>query len=315
MIGTTINALTAAAAIAAFAVPAAAQDDYPSKPITIVVGYAAGGGTDAVVRALAGPLGEALGTNILVQNVNGAGGGVAATRVAREPADGYTLLATTSSTFSLEPIVQQTVYEDDDFVHIATITQFQGAVFAPADAPFDTLEEMVAHLKAEGRPLKHANYFQLDKLLLNYIAQKEGIDVVFVPVKGGNGAVQAVLSGSVDTAYSGGSWSPLVPAGQAKPIFATSHDRLKLAPDLVSMTDLGYAIGTTSFITVSAPAGTPEAIVDKLANAMETAMDDEGLQAIGQKRFMDITFRGPAETKALLDFEIGAFSEMFNVGN
>jgi tripartite-type tricarboxylate transporter receptor subunit TctC len=303
--------LAAAAITIAGCMPAVAQD-YPTKPVTIIVGYAAGGGTDVSIRAMAGPLAEILNERVLVQNVGGAGGGVAAVRVAGAKPDGYTLLATTSSTFSLEPLVQQTVYSDSDFTHIATVVQFQGAIFAPASAPFDNYAEMIAYLKETGRPLKHANYFQLDRLLMDYIARKEGIQVDFVPVQGGNGAVQAILSESVDTAYSGGSWSPHTQSGEAKPIFATSYERLVFAPDLEAMKDLGYDIGTTNYITISAPAGTPEDVVNKLSDALKQVTADEAMTKMGEQRFMEVGHWGPQETVDLINFEIESFREMFD---
>lgn len=317
MTGKSTLALAGAAALlgATFCAGAGAQAaEFPTKTITIVVGYGAGGGTDILVRALAEPLGRKLGEQVLVQNVPGAGGGVAAVRVARADADGHTLLVTTSSTFSLEPQLQKTAYKDDDFVHVATIGQFQGAVFANANKPFSSLKELVAHAKAENRPIKHATFFQLDRLLLNYIAKKEGVEVVPVPVKGGSGAVQAVLQGDVDTAYSGGSWAPQVESGAAKALFATSYDRLALAPDLVSMKDLGYDIGTTSYMTVSAPAGTPQAVVDELAAALAEATANPSVQEVGEKRFMEVKSWGPAETREILDKETKAFAEMIAIG-
>lgn len=292
----------------------AMAQDYPSGPITIVVGYAAGGGTDTALRAIAAPLSDVLGVRILVQNSGGAGGGVAAVKVSRAEPDGYTLLATTSSTFSLEPQVQTTAYKSEDFVHIATVSQFQGAVFAPASAPYNTYEELVAFAKDKGT-LKHANYFQLDKLLMGYIAEKEGFKVEFVPVRGGNGAVQAVLSQSVDTAYSGGSWAPLASSGDVKPIFATSLDRLALAPDVPSMKDIGYEIGTTSYITISAPAGTPDNVVTTISDALAKVMDNEAVKNMGQQRFIEAKHWGPEETKEILAFEEKSFKEMFEAGN
>lgn len=292
----------------------AQASDFPTKAITMVVGYPAGGGTDILVRAMAGPLTERLGQQILVQNVAGAGGGVAAVRVARAAADGHTLVVTTSSTFTLEPQVQTTAYQDSDFVHVATIAQFQGAIFANANKPFSSLKELVEHVKAENRPILHATFFQLDRLLLNYVARQEGVEVTPVPVQGGSGAVHAVLQGEVDTAYSGGSWAPQVESGAAKALFATSHERLALAPDLVSMKDLGYDIGTTSYMTVSAPAGTPQAVVDKLAEAFAEVTPLPGPQDVGQKRFMEVRTWGPAETRQILDTETRAFAEMIAVG-
>ncbi|MDP2293873.1 MAG: tripartite tricarboxylate transporter substrate binding protein [Pseudolabrys sp.] len=307
-------------AIAAFAVAiglgpqsAATAQDYPTKAITLVVGYAAGGGTDAVVRALADPLSKKLGVTILVQNVTGAGGGVAAVNVARAKPDGYTLIATTSSTFSLEPLMHPTAYKDSDFVHVSTIGQFQGAILAPSNAPFSNFAEMVAYLKKEKRPLKHATYFQLDRLLMGYVAKQAGFEVVFVPVDGGNGTVRAILGKSVDTGYSGGSWSPYVSSGDAKVIFATSHDRLALAPDVPAMKDLGYDIGTTNYITVSAPTGTPDAIVQKISDAIGAAIEDEKLQKLGKNRFMEVKHWNAKESRNIIDLELKAFKTMFDI--
>jgi tripartite-type tricarboxylate transporter receptor subunit TctC len=315
MTGISTRALASAAFIGATLSAGAATQaaEFPTKTVTLVVAYAAGGGTDILVRGLSEPLAQRLGQQVLVQNVPGAGGGVAAVRVAREPADGHTLLVTTSSTFSLEPQLQKTAYKDGDFAHVATIAQFQGAIFANADKPFSSLKELVAHVKAEKRAIKHASYFQLDKLLMGYIAKKEGVEVVPVPVKGGSGAVQAVLQGDVDTAYSGGSWAPQAESGAAKPLFATSYDRLALAPDLVSMKDLGYDIGTTSYMTVSAPAGTPKEVVEKLAAAFAEVTALPAVQQVGQKRYMEVRTWGPAETRKIIDTETKAFAEMIAV--
>lgn len=306
--------LLAGAAALALAMPGARADDWPAKPITIIVGYSAGGGTDTLVRAMAEPMAKALGQQILVQNAPGAGGGVAAVRVANAEADGYTLLATTSSTFSLEPQIQKTAYANDQFVHVATIAQFQGAMFANIDKPFNSLPELIALAKKEGRAVKFATFFQVDKLLMTYIGKKEGVEMVPVPVKGGSGAVQAVLAGDVDIAYSGGSWAPQVKSGAAKTIFATSHDRLALAPDLVAMKDLGYDIGTTSYLTISAPAGTPQDRVAKIAAALEQAVGTELAKSVGEKRFMDVAFKGPDGTKDIIDTETAAFAEMIEAG-
>ena len=120
---------------------------FPNGPITVVVGYGAGGGTDTVVRSLAKPLGDALGVTVLVQNAPGAGGGVAASKVASAAADGHTIVATTSSTFSLEPQAMKTAYNNADFVHVATISQFQGAMFTKADKPYNNLGELIALAK------------------------------------------------------------------------------------------------------------------------------------------------------------------------
>tara|TARA_B110000503_G_C7088295_1_gene388299 strand:+ start:51 stop:989 length:939 start_codon:yes stop_codon:yes gene_type:complete len=288
---------------------------YPTKPITVMVGYGAGGGTDAVVRSLTKPLGDILGVTILVQNVPGAGGGVAAKKVANAPADGYTILATTSSTFSLEPQAKKTAYSNEEFIHIATISQFQGAMFAKADKPYNNLQELIALAKKENRPIKYASFFLVDKLLMGYIGKKEGVKMIPVPVKGGNGAVQAALAGDVDLAYSGGSWAPHVASGSAKVIFATSYDRLKLAPNLVAMKDLGYSMGSTSYLTLSMAKDTPPDVLKKVSASISKAIQDPKMKNSAISRNMDPTYHDIAGTAMLIQVESSAFAEMLKSQN
>src|SRR5690606_20428933 len=113
--------------------------DWPTKAITVVVAYPAGGGTDIAVRAMTDILNERLGQPILVQNVAGAGGGVAASQVMKAKPDGYTLLATNSTSITLAPLVQKMLYDIGDFEHIAILGEFQNAVFANINKPFNTL--------------------------------------------------------------------------------------------------------------------------------------------------------------------------------
>ena len=293
----------------------AQAENFPTKPITIVVGYAAGGGTDTVVRGLTTLLSKELGETILVQNKGGAGGGVAAQHVAKSKPDGYTLLATTSSTFSLEPLINKTIYSNADFVHVASIGQFQGVMFTKADKPFNSLQELLALARKEGRPIKSASYFQLDKMAIRAIAAREGVEIIPVPVKGGNGSIQAVLGGEVDMAYSGGSWAPHVKSGAAKLLFATSYNRLKTAPDLVSMKDMGYSFGTTNYLTVSAPAGTPKAVVDRVSAAFKAAMSDPSVEKLANCRFMDLRYWSQAETDQIIADETSAFTQILSKGN
>jgi len=183
-------------------------------------------------------------------------------------------------------------------------------MFAKADKPYSTLPQLIELAKKEKRPIKYASFFLVDKLLMDYIGSNAGVEMIPVPVKGGSGAVQAALAGDVDLAYSGGSWAPHVQSGAAKVLFATSYDRLKLAPNVPSMKDLGYPIGSTSYLTISAPKGTPQAIIDKLAGAMQKALVEDFVQKAATSRYMDATFYGPAQTTKILQTEIDAFKTM-----
>ncbi len=285
-------ALGAAGMLTVAAGAAIAQDDWPSDPVTIVVAYPAGGGTDSAIRAMTDIVSGELGQPILVQNVGGAGGGVAAARVMREEADGYTVLATNSTSITLAPLVQQSIYDIDDFDHVAILGDFQNAVFTGPQQPWDSLDEVIEVVRSEGRPMTYASQLAIDRLLMLYIAKERGIDLRPVPVNGGSGAVQAVLSGDVDVSFSGGSWRPIVEAGDAKALFAASYDPLPVAPDLPSMSDLGFDFGVTSRISLHTPAGVPSERLEKLSAAFDKAVNSGRGQQVGEQRSMDMTFRG-----------------------
>ena len=288
-------ALSAGALSLGLAGHGAQAEEWPTQPITVVVAYPAGGGTDTSIRAMTDILNKELGQPILVQNVAGAGGGVAASQVMKAKPDGYTLLATNSTSITLAPLVQKMLYDMDDFEHVAILGEFQNAMFANKDKPFNTLDELVEVAKKENRPISFASQLAIDRLLMQYIAKERGFELKPLPVSGGSGAVQAVLAGDVDLSFSGGSWAPIVAAGDAKALFAASFERLKLAPDLVSMKDLGFPFGVTSHISLHAPAGTPKEAIEKIAAAFKPAVEGEMTQNVGKKRNMAMVFQGPEQ--------------------
>ncbi len=297
-------AILGAALLSAGAAGQSAEaQEWPTDAITVVVAYPAGGGTDTAIRAMTDILNKKLGQPILVQNVAGAGGGVAASQVAKAKPDGYTLLATNSTSITLAPLVQKMLYDMDDFEDVAILGEFQNAVFANIDKPFSTLDDLVELAKKEKRPISFASQLAIDRLLMQYIAKERGFELRPLPVSGGSGAVQAVLAGDVDLSFSGGSWAPIVAAGDAKALFAASHERLKLAPDLVSMKDLGFPFGVTSHISLHAPAGTPQEVIEKIAAAFKPGVESELAQNVGQKRNMAMIFQGPEAAKQTMQKE------------
>lgn len=297
-------------AAAMISLGAAQAAEFPTKPLTMIVAYRAGGGTDTLARAAADPLSKILGQPVLVQNKSGAGGGVAALYTAKSKPDGYTFVVTTSTTYTLEPQLKKVAYKADDLKHVAVIGQFQEAIFTKAGAPFSTLQEMIAYAKKEKRSLKYASFYQLDRLVTGYIAGREGVQMIPVPVKGGAGVMPAVLGGHVDFGWSGGSFAPHARAGTVIMLGAMTYDRLGQFPDLPSMKDFGYPTGTQVFITVSAAKNTPTPIVRKLAAAWEQAMKDPRVVDIMQKRNQLILFHGPDEMPELMKTQIARYADM-----
>ncbi|MFT5509392.1 MAG: tripartite-type tricarboxylate transporter receptor subunit TctC [Hyphomicrobiaceae bacterium] len=285
------TAIMALAAMGVLTIPATAAE-FPSKPITIIVAYGAGGGTDATVRTVAEPVSKALGQPILVQNKPGAGGGVAATYVKNQPADGYTLIATGSLTYSFEPQVLKAQYAHTDFNHVAVISQFQEGFFTHPSRPYKNMKDVIALAKKENRSIKYASLYQLDRKIMGYVAKKEGIKIIPVPTKGGNGAVQAVLGNQVDFGVSGGSFGPHAANGAVRVIGAMTAESMPRFPKVAGMHANGWKVGSENFLIISAPKGTPKDIVAKLAAAFKMGVQTDTVQALVKKRYMKDIFIG-----------------------
>jgi tripartite-type tricarboxylate transporter receptor subunit TctC len=148
--------------------------------------------------------------------------------------------------------------------------------------------------------VQYASFYQLDRLVMDFISSQTGVEFVPVPVKGGNGAMQAVLGDQVDFASSGGSYGPHVEAGTLKLLGAMTLDRLERFPDVQSMKDFGWDAGSEVFYVISAPAGTPEEVVRKLGDAFQNAIRNETVQRVFDERFMREVFFGPDEVDDVL---------------
>lgn len=287
-----------------------AAAEFPTKPITIIVAYGAGGGTDAFMRAIAEPVSKELGQPVLVQNKPGAGGGVAAMTLKGATPDGYTLIATGSLTYTFEPQVQTTQYDVDDFAHIAVMSQFQEGLFTNPKRPYTSMKDLIARAKAENRNIIYASLYQLDRHIFSYVGKKEGVTFIPLPTKGGSGVVRAVLADQVDFGVSGGSFGPHAESGAVRLIGAMTADRLERFPDIPSMNDNGWMVGSQNYLMVSAPKGTPRDVIAKLAAAFERGTKDEKVQRIVDKRYMRNIYFGANDVDEALAKQKQMFADM-----
>lgn len=298
-----------AVAIVFSANPLAAQD-FPTKPLNIIIGFGAGGGTDAVVRAVAEPMTKSLRQPVLVTNKPGAGGGVAAMSVKAADADGYTIYAGGSVTFTFEPLVLQTQYKHTDFEHIALISLFQDGLFTHPSRPYKTVKDVIAAAKAEKRSIKYASQYQLDRLIWQHVAKKEGVEIIPVPTQGGNGSVQAVLANQVDFGFSGGTFGPHIESGALRLIGAQSAEPMERFPELPGMHANGWMVGSENYLIISTTKGTPKAVVEKLAAAFKAGMETAMVQGVVKSRYMKDVFIGPAQTMAVLDKQLDQYMKL-----
>lgn len=289
--------------------PAAAAD-FPAKPISIFVGSGAGGGTDALIRAIAEPMAQSLGQAVIVQNKPGAGGGVAAMAIKAAEPDGYTLIGTGSLTYTFEPQVLKSQYAYSDFTHIAITNLFQDGLFTHPSRPYKNMRDVVNAAKAEKRDIKYASQYQLDKLIFEYVGKQEGVKFIPVPTQGGNGSVTATLGNQVDFGFSGGTFGPHAETGALRVIGSMMTERMERFPDVASMKDNGWNIGGENFIIISAPKNTPKAVVAKLGKAIEEAMKAPTVQNVVKSRYMKTVFIGPDGVQAAVEKQFKKYTDL-----
>ncbi len=260
--------LAAAAPFGAFA-QANAAADWPTRPVTLVVPFPAGGLSDVIGRQLATLLQEELGQTIVVENKAGAATAIGAAAVARAPKNGYTLLLSSGSTFTVLPhLKDKLMYKLADFDPVGTVCISPYVFVVGKDFPAQTLHEFVAYAKAHPGKINNATTGQgsMVHLLGELVASSLGIPMTQVHYKGTSPLTIDMISGLVDaTEDTMGSALPNVQAGRYRALAMMTAERQSVMPDVPTFKELGYpsVIGETLY-AVFAPAGTPKPIVDKL---------------------------------------------------
>jgi len=264
------------AALAA-AGPAAAQD-WPQKPVRVVVPYAPGGNTDQIARLTAERLGAALGQQFIVDNRAGAGGAIAADYVAKQPADGYTLFVAALSQFGPVPLTQKVAYDPlKDFTPISNIGANGFVIAVNASLPVATLKEFVDYVKARPGQLNYGSggSGSLTHLAAALFLQRAGLNMVHVPYKGGAPALADTMAGQVQM-YAGSPSELIAHAkgGKLKLLGITSEKRNAQLADVPAIAELYPGFKALTWNGLLAPANLPRPVVDRLAQEMQKAMKD-----------------------------------------
>ena len=256
-----------------------AQDTYPSKPVRIVVPFAAGGAGDVVTRLIAQRLGPRLGQPVLVENRPGAGGSAGPGVVARAAPDGYTL-GFASSGYALLPALYPNLPFNPakDLTAVALLVSIPYVVLTRKDAPFNSIAELVA--QAKQRPgtvsLASAGVGTLTHLLPMWFASEAGISLNHIPYAGAGPSLNSVIGGQTDINFDPVSSSvPQLRAGKAKALAVSGDARVKALPDVPTLAELGYQSRGATWFGFLAPAGTPKAIVEKLNTEINAVLNDE----------------------------------------
>ena len=280
--------LLIAASLAAFALPAAAQD-YPTRPITFVVPFSAGGPTDTVTRLIAEPMSKTLGQQIVVQNTAGAGGTLAAGEVAVAPADGYTVLMHHIGMSTAPSLYANLPYDPlVDFKTIGLVTEVPMTIVARPDFEPNTLQELVDYVKANADKVTYANAgvgaaSQLCGLLFQ---EAIGTKVTEVPYQGTGPALTDLVGGQVDfMCDQTTNTTAQIKANAIKAYAITSPERNPALPDLPTTAEGGLPeLDVSIWHGLYVPKDTPDEVVQKLTEALKAALADETVK----QRFADL---------------------------
>jgi tripartite-type tricarboxylate transporter receptor subunit TctC len=270
---------------ALLAAPAGAEDAYPSRQISLIAPYAAGGSTDLVARVIQEGLKARLGQSVMVENKPGGNGVIGTREVVKANPDGYTLLigalgaqvipAVMAPNFPFDPL--------RDFVPIARTAEWVAVMFVRKDLPVNNLQEFIAYAQARPGELNFGSsgHGSLVHLVAEVLMKQTGIKMQHVPYKGGATSMTDLLSGSLDVLFV----SSPVAIGQVgntrlKMLAVASKYRLKLLPDVPTMEEAGApGVDSTSWLGVLGPAGLPVAIRDRLSQALVAIAADPETQA------------------------------------
>ncbi|WP_425440751.1 Bug family tripartite tricarboxylate transporter substrate binding protein [Phreatobacter oligotrophus] len=293
------RALLAGAAAMAAATPARAA--YPERPVTMIVPFAAGSGTDTVARIVAQQLGTRLGGSVVVENRAGANGSVAATFVARSEPDGHTLFMTTNTSHSANPSLLKSIPYDPvaDFTPVARMGNLPFLLVIDPRIPAKSVAELVAHAKANPGKLTYASGNSTGIVAGATFARRAGIEVLHVPYRSTPPAVTDIIGGRISMMFVDITSSlTQVNAGALRALAVTTAERSKLLPDLPSMQEAGIAdFDITSWNGVFGPAKMPAEVVQRLNREISVIATDPELV----KKFAEIGFDAFAQTPAQLD--------------
>ncbi|HWZ40725.1 MAG TPA: tripartite tricarboxylate transporter substrate binding protein [Bradyrhizobium sp.] len=261
--------LISACLLALAASSALAEEDaskYPSRPIRIIVGFAAGGGNDVIARIYAQKLSEDLGQPVIVENKPGAGAIVATEYVSKAAADGYTLLVGASGMAINQSLYARLPYDSvRDFVAISELASFPLLMIVNASSPIKSVAEFVAYAKANADKMNYATSSATFQLVTELFKQKTGAPMQAIPYKSANEMVLAVISGQVTTTIAdSGPVSPQVKAGAVRALAVTAPKRMADFPDVPTMREAGADVDAIIWTGVFAPKATPPEIAKKL---------------------------------------------------
>lgn len=293
---------------------AAVAQDYPARPIRVIVPYAVGG-TDQQIRLLAPTFAQVLGQPLVVENREGGGATIGTALVKQAKPDGYTLLYTGTGALTVAPNVRKQSYTLDDFVPIGNVIGTPFIVAAGPAAPYRTLAEMIVFARAnpERATFGSAGQSTTTHMAGEAMAAAAKVKLVHVPYQGIAQAVSSALGGNIHMMVGlPSAILPQVNAGKLTPLAITGPERLELLNNIPTLREQGVEVIDVTKFGLFAPKGTPDAAIQKLVAALAQAVKDPTFIEATRKTFNNVMYLDPPAFRAVLDAEMRHFQKLIN---
>ena len=309
-------------ALATWSLPAAAQQ-YPSKPINVIVPFAAGGPTDVVARLVGEHMGRTLGTAFVVENIGGAGGSLGMTRAAQAAPDGYTIAVGNMGTQSAAPALYPNLRYDPakSFAQVGVVNYTPQAVVSKKALTTGNLKEFLKYVKDKGSAISygHAGVGSISHVAGLVFNAKFGLTPNLIPYRGTGPVLQDMVAGQIDfTVDQSLNVIPQIKAGTIKAYAVAAPERLSSIPDVPTTKEAGEDFIFSAWNAMVAPKDTPKDIVEKLVGALGKALDDPAIKA----RYVELgssapqgAERGPAGLQKLVESEVARITPVIKAAN
>ncbi|CAN7715753.1 tripartite tricarboxylate transporter substrate binding protein [Variovorax sp. LjRoot290] len=289
--------------------------DYPAKPVSLVVGFAPGGSADILARLMAQKLGGPLGQTVIVDNRPGAGATIATAAVAAAKPDGYTLLMVTSGHAGSSALYPKLSYDTQkSFDPVAKVGASPVVIVAPASTPYKQMKDVVDAARKSPGKLNYAaggGGATTTSLAAEFLKSETKIDMVMVPYKGSGPALTALLSGEVDVGFDiPSSALPHIKSGKLRPLAVTTRTRSSVLPDVPTVAEQGLpGFEVTGWFGILAPAGTPPAVIARLNKEVNAVLSDPDTRQKLESLGVEAASGSPAEFGKLIESETKRYGD------
>jgi len=299
--------------------PARAQSDYPNRPIKLVVGFGAGGGTDILARLVGAKLSDILGQAVAIENRPGASARLAGEYVANQPADGYTLLVSPVGAMSIAAAIYPDLKYDPltSFVPLVMIGQYPAILVVRPDTPVNSVKELADYAKQHVDKANYPSTSPAFTIPVEELKLATGMPGVMIPYKSSAEMILSLLGGQtlmgiIDPPPT----VPQVKSGKLKALAVTGHERLSELPDVPSMAETGYpGVDVLLWSGVFAPIATPPAIAAKLEKALAEAIHDPDVSVKLKALAVGPGAATPEEFKHVIETDIAKFRGVIKAAN